>query len=758
VLIRTIFYAALAVGKSARLPYEEKGPREGFRMATEGNETRKHFSGEDVSKGGSHNDLPTGDNRWSRGQALWLFGGAIAGGAALGFLPNSNSTAYALTSNPITVENQQTGSNGWQMFRPGYSVSDDKTRQIQGYASASSVNKGEQIAFYVTVNPVQVYTIDIYRMGWYNGLGGRLLQKVGPLDGITQPLPTLDSITGLVDCNWSAGYTLSVPDTWTSGIYLAVLTNAQKFQNYIIFVVRDDGRTADLLYQQSVTTYQAYNNYPDDGKTGKSLYDYNSYGANTQATGSARAAKVTFDRPYTHGYGSGQFAYSWDWERYFVRWLERSGYDVTYSTDLDTHSNGSRLLGFKGFLSVGHDEYWSKPMYDAVEAARDSGVNFACFGANAVFQQVRFESSARNVPGRVMVCYKDAQRDPVQGATTTVQWRDPLPNRPEQSLLGVQFTAHLQNDGQGAAYVVRNSSHWVYEGTGFSDGNQVSGILGYEADRFFPDYPSPQGTGYTILSDSPVTSASGRTDRANSSIYQAPSGAWVFTTGTHHWSYGLDKENVVDARIQRATANVLNKFLGSPTPPSDQILSPSNLVATTVSSSQVDLVWTDNADNETAYTVERSLDNSSWQVLTSTLAANTVAYSDTSVGPSKNYYYRVKATSASGASGYSNTASATTPDAAPAAPSNLSATRTGTPKNQVISVKWTDNSSNETNFVIERSTDRLNWGALNSTLPANTTSYSDKNITSRTTYYYRVKASNTIGSSAYSNVASATTK
>ena len=129
---------------------------------------------------------------------------------------------------------------------------------------------------------------------------------IGPLNGIQQPACPTDATTGLIACNWATGYTLSVPTTWTSGIYLALLTNAQNYQNYIIFTVRDDNRIAPLLYQQSVTTYQAYNNYPDNGTTGKSLYDYNSYGDNTVA-GAKRAVKVSFDRPYTNWDGAGDF-------------------------------------------------------------------------------------------------------------------------------------------------------------------------------------------------------------------------------------------------------------------------------------------------------------------------------------------------------------------------------------------------------------------------------------------------------------------
>ena len=205
----------------------------------------------------------------------------------------------------------------------------------------------------------------------------------------------------------------------------------------MMFVVKD-GRPAPFLYQQSVSTDQAYNNYPNDGLTGKSLYGFNSYGANT-VSGNTSAVKVSFDRPMADS-GLGHLL---QWELNFIRWLERSGYDVTYSTNIDTHANGGELRNHKAFLSVGHDEYWSKEMCDAAEAARDAGVNLAFFGANAVYTQVRFEPSAAGVPNRVVVEYRIfpwAPTDPVQGPTTTTDFRPALVNRPEQTLIGVQFS------------------------------------------------------------------------------------------------------------------------------------------------------------------------------------------------------------------------------------------------------------------------------------------------------------------------------
>src|SRR5213594_1932658 len=469
-------------------------------------------------------------------------------------VPASSTLAV---DNPIVLENQQPGDGGWMWSRLG----DDVTQQIKGYASATNINQNESITFYVTVNPAQTYTIDFYRMGWYAGLGGRLRLHAGPLGGVPQPPCDTDPTTGLIACNWAPNYTLTIPSDWTSGVYVALLTNAEGYQNYVMFVVRD-GRPAPFLYQQSVATDQAYNNYPDDQRTGKSLYAFNSYGANT-VSGNTSAVKVSFDRPMADSGFGGFIA----WEIEVVRWLERSGYDVTYSTDIDTHANGGELHNHKAFLSVGHDEYWSKEMFDAAEAARDTGVNLAFFGADAVAWQVRFEPSVVGVANRVMVCYRDAALDPVQGPTTTTEWRFPPVNRPEQTLIGIQYSAMLANTD----YVVTNSSHWVYAGTGFQDGDVVPGIVGYEVDSYMPNYPPPNSANQTLLSRSPYTDTGGVTDYANSSIYQAPSGAWVFSTGTLSWSWALDdvpgpfSHSRVDSRIQRVTANILNAFLtGAP--------------------------------------------------------------------------------------------------------------------------------------------------------------------------------------------------
>jgi hypothetical protein len=386
-------------------------------------------------------------------------------------VPGAPTSTPIAGQNPIVTENQQAGTDQWQIPTAGFQVADDNANQVKGYASAPSANKGGSLSFFVTVTPVQTFTITFYRMGWYGGLGGRLIMQTAPISGMTQgPCPTVDTATMLIACTWSSSYTLAVPTGWTDGAYLAVLSNAQGYQNYVPFVVRDDARQASFLYQQPVNTYQAYNNWG-----GRSLYTFNS-------SGSRRAYKVSFDRPYAADGSADYFG----WEVYTVQWLEQSGYDVTYSTDVDADVNRGRLRSFVGVLVPGHSEYWSKSMFDAAQNARDAGVSLGFLGSNDLYWQVRYESSSSGAANRVLVCYKTDESpspaDPITPSNptlTTTQWREPPVNRPEQTLMGVQFTSQTGNTWDNTVtYVVTNSSNWVYANTGFSNGTGVPRLTG----------------------------------------------------------------------------------------------------------------------------------------------------------------------------------------------------------------------------------------------------------------------------------------
>ena len=122
-------------------------------------------------------------------------------------------TLFAAT-NPIIAENQNPGTTDWRINYNIGTFSSDTNGEIKGYASATSVNKGDSINLHVSVNPAQTYAIDVFRMGWYGGAGGRLMQHIGPLNGTKQPDCPLDAQTGMIECQWAVGYTLAVPSTW----------------------------------------------------------------------------------------------------------------------------------------------------------------------------------------------------------------------------------------------------------------------------------------------------------------------------------------------------------------------------------------------------------------------------------------------------------------------------------------------------------------------------------------------------------------
>src|SRR5580765_2754371 len=235
----------------------------------------------------------------------------------------------------IAIENSRPGTADWEITSPALH------QEIEGYASLTSVNTGDPIDLLVSTRAAR-YSIDVFRMGWYAGAGARRL--AGPIvrNGIVQSVPSPDPQTGIVDCDWRDPYRLDTRDetgTWPSGIYLARLTTATGtrkegadaaagLQSFIVFVVRDDERPSALLFQSSVTTFAAYNNWG-----GKSLYGFNS--------ADAPARKVSFNRQYAanpYGVrldGAGDFLRRWEYNA--VRFLEREGYDVTYDTDVDTH-------------------------------------------------------------------------------------------------------------------------------------------------------------------------------------------------------------------------------------------------------------------------------------------------------------------------------------------------------------------------------------------------------------------------------------
>ena len=282
-------------------------------------------------------------------------------------------------ANEIVAENCETGnpSTEWAVAGSGAST-------IQGFATDISVNQGDTVTFKVSPEGA-AFHLDIYRLGYYAGLGAR---KVATVTGTpqTQPSCLTSPTVGLVDCgNWLVNASWPVPPDATSGIYIAraVRDGGPPGASHIVFIVRDDDGGSDLLFQTSDTTWQAYN----------------SYGGNSLYTGSAssppasRAYKVSYNRPFRTVIDSTP-SWLFNAEYPMVRWLEANGYDVSYSTGVDSDRRGSELLEHRAFLSVGHDEYWSAAQRAAVESRQKRRRRiWAFFSANEVFWKTRWEAS-----------------------------------------------------------------------------------------------------------------------------------------------------------------------------------------------------------------------------------------------------------------------------------------------------------------------------------------------------------------------------
>lgn len=318
------------------------------------------------------------------------------------------------------------------------------------------------------------------------------------------------------------------------------------------------------------------------------------------------ASRVSYNRPYAgavcdsrlkYGTGAGEFLVqiSWDpqpgWEYNFIRWAEKQGYDATYCSSIDTHTGWPAGKVTKVFVSVGHDEYWSEPMRNNVEAKRDQTlkpVNLAFFSANVSMWKIQMHSGPNGVPNRQFSVNKVNSAD---------YWRY-YNNRHESDMVGVE---HVWNSFPMRTIwnltIPQGLSHpWIYTLTGIAANGTVTsthtlfGVMGYEVDGKWIDNPEwlcSQGsrvrsgvsyitkTSFTAQNPNcPGITANGET---YSSVYTAASGAQVFAVGSMNWNYALDsygytKPNLYPTRVTAAnyvarqiSHNVLRKFAGATT-------------------------------------------------------------------------------------------------------------------------------------------------------------------------------------------------
>jgi N,N-dimethylformamidase beta subunit-like protein len=481
---------------------------------------------------------------------------------------------------------------------------------LETYCTRRSYVAGDNIDLHLSTD---AGTVDLIIVR--DGLDPQTVLEVKQIAGSVQPIPKDVVENG---CAWPVGFTFSARPDWKSGFYKVVLTSAKGDRAEAFFVLRATQPTASILWVIETNTWNAYNFFG-----GASTYtaDGSSY--------SGGAPRVSFLRPLPRGFVSlpdnsprmatvgvvdktlpyarwatalgltvWTGAASWgQWGSKFAAWLDAEGIEVDYAVNSDLQEFPDILQGYKMMLSVGHDEYWSWPMRNCVEAFIAGGGNVAFFSANTSYWQVRLEKDLQQ-----MVAFKAAvDSDPVIGTAQERQntgiWSHRLTQRPENQMTGVSFSrggyARVAGVTPASAggYTLYRDKHWALEGSGLSYGDQLGGplsLIGYECDgcelQFKHGLPYPSGSDGTpvdfeIIAIAPVALFSrenspewlypvgvmtdlelvshqilGKTDAASLATlahghavmgsYVAPGGGTVFTAGTTEWACCLGDPQV----------------------------------------------------------------------------------------------------------------------------------------------------------------------------------------------------------------------
>ena len=474
---------------------------------------------------------------------LALLAVLATGGSATGVNgQGATRTPFAANANPIPRENLRRGSTSW-------SLDQTAKHRIEGYASEVSVLPGRKVHFHISTSPAARYRIVLYRLGWYKGKGARIYRCIPGCftdrKGKPRRHPRPARGTGLVAARWPVTDTFRFPRTAVSGIYLAKLEltrgRARGKVTYIPLVVRERAsRRSAILLQVAASTWQAFNSWG-----GKSLFPATS-------TRGIPASHVSFNRPYNP-----LRPVPLQWDIGLVRFLEREGYDVSYTTDVDTDRNPRELKRHRLVISAGQDEFWSKRTRDALEAARNSGTNLAFLGADIGEWQIRYQKARR-----IIVKYASAAADPIANpALKTVRFADLVPPRPVCELRGLAYEGLRLPTEPPQSHIVSPSAlgdPW-FAGTGFTATSSLPDSVGYLWDSIQPGCAVPP---LTVLFRYDGLDRRGNPMDTDVVRYTASSRARVFSWGSLYIVWGLDnyyghRDVPPDPRLRQFMRNAL---------------------------------------------------------------------------------------------------------------------------------------------------------------------------------------------------------
>ncbi|MFM7397861.1 MAG: N,N-dimethylformamidase beta subunit family domain-containing protein [Verrucomicrobiota bacterium] len=471
--------------------------------------------------------------------------------------------------NRVVAENAKEGSTDWQLTRVRVDASKQRSTWIEGYCSRQSARAGETVEVMVSANPASRFRAEFFRMGWYGGRGARKVLELGPMQARTQPTPT-PGAKNLHECRWEATFSVRIPADWLSGVYLGRLTTIPEsedepyWQSHVTFIVEDD-RPADILFQCSDNTWQAYNKWPSN------------FSVYTHPKGvQGPWADVSFDRPYgreaqfdgvvadPRTVGSGEFL---PLEFPLAFWLEENGYDVTYCSNSDLHTP-DRGLKCRAFLSVGHDEYWDIRAFRSVERMRDEGVSLLFLSGNSVCWVTPMRPSADGRPDRILF-----RGGPYGGdqeyARNRAKNHGPFPEHgPDEGLL--MGARNVEPVNGGGDWTCVQPDHWIFEGTGMRKGDSIPGLIGWE----YHGQPATEIPGLEVVGAGKAWVGGVLPQTWTATVHPGPKGSVTFNASSIFWCQGLSsppghvlpwshwsRPHGPDERVRRITRNVLARAL-----------------------------------------------------------------------------------------------------------------------------------------------------------------------------------------------------
>jgi hypothetical protein len=484
---------------------------------------------------------------------------------------------------------------------------------LEGYCFPRSAAPGGSLPLHVSTT-AGTFDVEVAR----EGVEREVVWRTSAVRGDLHPAPDDASANG---CSWPVALEIPIGEDWRSGYYAVTLTAGdERADAFLVVRPAPGGARAPIILVLTTTTWNAYNDWG-----GPSLY-----------TG---GTKVSFQRPLGRGFldkpepkrrkmqpepdREALWYFEWaeplglsvwsggagwaTWERDFVRWAESSGYDLDVAISEDLEQHPGVLDGHRLYLSVGHDEYWSWGMREALDAFTAAGGNAAIFSGNTCFWQVRFDDGHGS-----MTCYKyRADEDPVVGTPderlVTGPWSDRRIAWPETRTIGLTFTrGGYSRYGLGVpagsgAYTVWRPEHWAFEGTDLHYGDELGradAIVAYEVDGVelalgADGLPVPTGAdgapdGLEILATAPArlwtqheqpsryahepgelentaiaVFGPGWRDQVHRvtnnhaciGVFSKPGGGTVFNAGVTDWTCGLG-----DPDVARVTRNVLDRL------------------------------------------------------------------------------------------------------------------------------------------------------------------------------------------------------